>query len=180
MLRLAIIAAMDAHGLLANEQGIPWHLPTDIAHFRARAQDRWLLLGRRTYEEMQGWFKPGHIPLVLTRSAASLSGPGQIVTDVSQALALAASAGAEELLCCGGAQVFTAALSVADEMELTEIDHAFPPGFRPVYFPSWDRTQWRMIHQRYYPKDEESDQPCPMTIRTYVRHESTTPQTSSL
>ena len=65
--QLTLIAAIDQNRLLANEHRIPWHLPRDIAHFRNYTKEKWLLLGRRTFEEMRGWFRAGHTPLVLTR-----------------------------------------------------------------------------------------------------------------
>ena len=47
---LTLIAAMDENRLLANEHGIPWHLPRDVAHFRdARHFASWFGLTPKEY-----------------------------------------------------------------------------------------------------------------------------------
>ena len=66
--RVIIIAAVSADGFISRGTGVPWDLPEDRAHFRRLTAGRWLLLGRRTFEEMTGWFRE-HRPLVMTRRA---------------------------------------------------------------------------------------------------------------
>ncbi len=153
---LTLIAAMDENRLLANEHGIPWHLPCDVAHFRQYTTDKWLLLGRRTFEEMRGWFRPGHTPLVLTRQHEFNTGIERTVATIEEALALAAQAGQTELVCCGGAQVYAAALPHADRLVLTLVQAAFPPGNSPVYFPKWSPREWKSISDSNHPADAEN------------------------
>ncbi|WP_172683075.1 dihydrofolate reductase [Verrucomicrobium spinosum] len=74
---LTLIAAVDENLLLATAQGIPWKLPDDVAHFRAYCAGKWLLLGRHTYEDMTGWFKPDQHPLVLTSTCGYEPNPGR-------------------------------------------------------------------------------------------------------
>src|SRR5688500_19799474 len=73
---VTLIAAHSENGVIAKGGRLPWHLPDEIAHFRAYCQGKWLLLGRRTWDEMQGWFRPGQTPVVVTRNA-SLRVPGR-------------------------------------------------------------------------------------------------------
>ncbi|MEI6536777.1 MAG: dihydrofolate reductase [Verrucomicrobiaceae bacterium] len=181
--QLTLIAAMDENRLLANEHGIPWHLPRDVAHFREYTKDKWLLLGRRTFEEMRGWFRTGHVPLVLTRQKhdrgkgilplseqgqdALATNPLRTVATIEEALTLAAQAGQTALVCCGGAQVFSAALPHADRLVLTLVQAAFPPGKNPVYFPQWSPFEWTIISESYYPSD--ADNACAMRLITLAR-----------
>ena len=67
-MKLSMISAM-AHGRVigTGHGGIPWHLPRDVKHFREYTQGKHLLLGRRTFEEMLGWFTD-HPPIVLTHN----------------------------------------------------------------------------------------------------------------
>lgn len=164
---LTLIAAMDENRLLANEHGIPWHLPRDVAHFREYTKDKWLLLGRRTFEEMRGWFREGHTPLVLTRQHDYTPKIGRAVVTVVEALALAAHAGQTELVCCGGAQVFSAALSHADRLVLTRVQATFPPGTSPVYFPQWSPHEWEITSEATCPTDPGNA--CAMRIITLAR-----------
>lgn len=147
---------MDENRLLANEHGIPWHLPRDVAQFREYTKDKWLLLGRRTFEEMRGWFTGGHMPLVLTRQNDFIPGIGHAVATIEEALTLADRAGQAELVCCGGAQIYSAALPHADHLVLTLVQGTFPSGSAPVYFPLWQGDEWKIVSEKTYPRDSEN------------------------
>jgi dihydrofolate reductase len=142
---LTLIAAMDENRLLADARRIPWNLPRDVAHFREYCANKWLLLGRTTYEEMDGWFRPGHVPLVLSSRCGWDPEIGRVVSSVPQAMATAEAAGQKELVCIGGGQVFAAALPYADKMLLTQVQGGVTPKGRPVYFPQWDPSQWEDV-----------------------------------
>lgn len=151
--RVVLIAAVSREGVLAVGGRIPWHLPRDVAHFRARAAGRWLLLGRRTYEQMGGWFRPGQVPLVLTRQPGYAVPEGRAVGSVAEALALAAEAGAAELLVCGGGEVYAAALPWADEVILTTVEGEFAG---EIYFPLLEKAAWRLVEREEFPADAEN------------------------
>jgi dihydrofolate reductase len=152
MPRLTLIAAVSADGFISRNRGVPWDLPADRAHFRANTKGRWLLLGRRTYEEMLGWFQPGHHPLVLSRDAVFRVDPGQKVASVDQALALAEQAGQEEVMVCGGGQIYAAALPRATKLILTHVDHRLGQG---IPFPTISPQQWQEIAHQEHPADAE-------------------------
>ncbi len=153
---MALIAVMDEGRLIASNHGIPWHLPRDVAYFRDQAKDQWLLVGRTTYEEMVDWFRGGHWPLVLSGSCGWDPPLGQVVASVPQALALAAAAGHELLVCLGGGAVFASALPYADELWLTQVATKLPPGEEPVYFPQWDEADWTEFEGESFPADDEN------------------------
>ncbi len=153
---LTLIAAMDENRLLANEHGIPWHLPRDVVHFREYTTDKWLLLGRRTYQEMRGWFREGHMPLVLTHQREFIPNIGRSVATIEEALTLAEQAGQTELVCCGGAQVYATALPLADRMVLTRVQSTFLPEKIPVYFPHWSPHEWKIISDLAHSADSEN------------------------
>jgi dihydrofolate reductase len=163
---LTLIAATDENGLLADEGGIPWHLPKDIAHFRRYTQGKWLLLGRRTFEEMRGWFKD-HTPLVLSSTCGYDPDIGHVVASVPQALALAQSAGQSELVCCGGAQTYAAALPYADRLVLTQVHHRFTPQSQAAYFPAWQPGEWQLHDRTELGQDAENE--WSMSVQTLVR-----------
>lgn len=151
---LTLIAAVDENLLLATAEGIPWKLPDDVAHFRTYCAGKWLLMGRRTFEEMTGWFKPDQHPLVLTTACGTDPHPARCVASVPQALALAGTAGATELVCIGGGQTFAASLPYATKLVITHIHHDFPPGPSPVYFPAIDAALWVPVSRQEHDIDE--------------------------
>jgi dihydrofolate reductase len=146
---LTLIAVISADGCISTGTGVPWRLPRDQEHFRAATRGQWLLLGRRTYEEMLGWFKD-HRPLVLTRNAAYLPPVGQPVASVQEALRLAAEGGVAELFVCGGGDTYAAAMPYADRLLLTHVDAELGGG---VPFPEVDPAVWQMTEHEDFPAD---------------------------
>ena len=45
----AVVAATDA-GVIGRDGDLPWHLPEDLAHFRAVTTGSTVVMGRRTWE----------------------------------------------------------------------------------------------------------------------------------
>ena len=164
-LRLILIAAVSRNGVLSSGGKIPWHMPGDIAHFRRRTAGGWLLMGRTTYEQMTGWFKSGQVPVVLTRQIDYEVPGGWAVSSLEEAMSIAAKHEVKELLVCGGAQVYTAALPWADEVILTTLD-AEMEGDR--WFPEMRESEWGVADAKVFPADYENA--WSMTIRRMVRH----------
>jgi dihydrofolate reductase len=147
---LTLIAAVSADGFISRGTGVPWDLPVDRAHFRSYTRDKWLLLGRRTYEEMQGWFQPGHHPLVLTHDPRLLVPNGQVVASVPEALRLADRQ--RELVCCGGAEAYQAAMCHAHRLIVTQVHQILGSG---LAFPKISKQDWEPVSRRSQAMDTE-------------------------
>ena len=134
-----------------DKGGIPWRLPRDTEHFRGYTRDKFMLLGRRTFLEMAGWFTTQR-PIVLTTNA-SFTAPGALVAgSVPGAIALAEAEGADELVVSGGASVYAAALPVSNRLILTMIDAAIPG---VAFFPDYEASgSWKTLSSRSFPPDE--------------------------
>lgn len=162
---LTLIAAVSSDGFVSRGQGVPWDLPLDKAHFRAYTEDKWLLLGRRTYQEMLGWFKPGHHPLVLTRSRQLefVSDPlARVVHSVSQALLMAQKQ--PELVCCGGAEVYAESMAYAQRLVITRVHDFLGSG---LLFPAISPREWEPVSRQSHGQDD--DHVCAFDIVTYQR-----------
>lgn len=152
---MTALVLVAAHGrtleLGANKQ-LLWHLPEDLAHFKALTLGKPVLMGRKTWESLPPRFRPlpGRRNLVLTRGAA-LAG-AETVRSLDEALALCASE--PELCVIGGAEVYAQALPRAARLELTEIDAEFPqadcffpPYPRPASLPPWQRAANGLLYR---------------------------------
>ena len=142
--RVILIAAVSADGFISRGSGVPWDLPEDRAHFRRLTAGQWLLLGRRTFDEMLGWFRDHH-PLVLTRRPLPSPWQDVAVTSVTEAVERANRSGARELWVCGGASAYAEALPLADELVLTRVDDLLGNG---TPFPQIDPAQWQVIQKK--------------------------------
>lgn len=141
---IALVAAMDAAGLIGVGGGLPWHLPADLARFRALTLRQVVVVGRRTYESIPNRL-PQRTVFVLSRDDAF--DPEQtetfVFSDLGRAFAQAAD-WQRDVFIIGGADVFAQALPLADVLHLTRIRHTFPAGEGAVYFPRWDEAAWRL------------------------------------
>ena len=115
-LKVSMISAMARDRVIGTgEGGIPWKLPRDSVHFRSYTANRHMLLGRSTYEEMEGWFKT-QIPIILTRQEDYQPNEGYVANSVQGAIQMARNAGESELVVSGGASIYKAALPHADKL----------------------------------------------------------------
>lgn len=154
---LTLIAALDEDDAIGrSDGGLPWHLPDESAHFRAACAGKWLLVGRRTFEEMDGWFQQDHRIVVLTRhlppipAATGTTEVPRTAGTVPEALALARQAHADEIMVIGGARTYAAALPFADRLVLSRI------GLRSgasVRFPPVDRAEWSLVQSQPTSRD---------------------------
>lgn len=168
-MKISMIAAHDSNRLIGSHSRIPWHLPRDQQHFRAYTANKSLLLGRRTCDEMLGWFSD-HRPIVLTRNAnyAPPGAPDNLVlaSSIGEAVDRARAAGEEELVVCGGAQIYQLALPVADRLVITQIHAQFEGD---SYFPAYSGENWRLVSRQDVAADAEN--PFPLSFVEYQRRE---------
>ncbi|WP_442961618.1 dihydrofolate reductase [Pseudoclavibacter sp. 13-3] len=66
---IGLIWAQDRHGVIGAEGGMPWHVPEDLAHFKAVTMGAPVIMGRRTWDSLDPRFRPlpGRRNIVVTR-----------------------------------------------------------------------------------------------------------------
>lgn len=146
---VTLVAAVARNGVIGDGADIPWRLPGEQAQFKALTLGHVLLMGRTTYESI-GRPLPGRTTVVLTRDAGWSPGPGGegvlVAHDLAAALALADGLPGEVMV-VGGAQVYAAALPVADAQVLTEVP------LEPecdVHYPPVDAEEWaEVLRERF-------------------------------
>ena len=141
-MHISIIAAMDKHRVIGQDNQLPWHLPADLQFFKKITHGKPIVMGRKTYQSI-GRPLPGRRNIVVS-SQRDLRAPGcEIYHSLEQALC--ATQDAEEVMVIGGATIFGQALDRADRMYLTLIDQAFEGD---TFFPVWDKAKWRETQRK--------------------------------
>ncbi len=132
---VTLVAAIARNGVIGVDGGLPWHLPDDLRRFKELTLGHVLVMGRKTYESI-GHPLPGRTTIVVTRSPSwdSAAAEVRVAGSVSDAIEAAAALD-DEVFVVGGAQVYAAALPLADRLELTWVD-AEPEG--DTTFPELD------------------------------------------
>jgi dihydrofolate reductase len=133
----SLIVAMSRNGVIGRDNGMPWHLPADLAHFKRITLGHPVIMGRRTRESI-GRALPGRRNIVVSRTTGFVAPGAEVVATLDDAWR--AVAGSDEAFVIGGAQLYAAALPAADRIYLTEIDAEIPGD---TTFPPFDRAGWR-------------------------------------
>jgi dihydrofolate reductase len=157
---VTLIALVSKDGYISSGIGVPFDLPVDKQHFRNYTAGKWLLLGRRTYCEMMGWFRD-QVPLVLSRDETFQPAFGHRVASVDEAIGLAKIMGQSELVVCGGGGAYAASISSSEKLVITRVERSLGGGVR---FPPFEQDSgWQMKSREAY------SGPPPFAIEVYSR-----------
>ncbi len=181
---ISLIVAMDRNRLIGRNGELPWRLPNDLKHFKRTTLGKTVLMGRKTWDslgrplpERENWVltrdagfaaegarvfhdldtalaahaaeRPA--PLSLTPPSAPPMvppSPAERERDIGRP---AADLGSGELMVIGGAELYRQVLPKATRLYLTEVDAAVDGD---AWFPLFDRTQWRAVHEESHQPDE--------------------------
>lgn len=136
--RLSLIAAVAANGVIGSDNALPWRLPEDLKRFKALTLGHPVIMGRRTHESI-GRPLPGRRNIVISRNAAYRAEGCEVAASLGEAINACISAD-DEIFVIGGAQIYAAAMPLAQRLYLTEIRREFPGDAR---FPAIDRIGWQ-------------------------------------
>ena len=143
--KIVFVAALGRNRAIGLNGRLPWRLPGDLAHFRRATLGKPLIVGRKTWEGLDG-FLPQREMIVVSRRNASLAEGALQADSPAAALQLgrerALALGAGEVCVLGGGELFAALLPAADAMVLTWVE-AEPEA--DVWFPAFRPEDWREI-----------------------------------
>ena len=119
------VVAMDKNNCIGKGNALPWHISTDLKHFKAITQGGVLIMGRKTLESM-GRALPNRVNWVITRDPSWQFKGVKVAHSIEEALdgALTDVQHAEKssLFIIGGGEIFNQTLAIADRLELTHVD----------------------------------------------------------
>lgn len=120
--RIGMVWAEAHCGVIGARGGMPWHVPEDLAHFKAVTLGSPVVMGRRTWESLPERFRPlpGRHNIVVTRNEEWADAGADRAGSLDDALALVADA--EWVWIIGGGALFREGLRAADRIEVTELD----------------------------------------------------------
>lgn len=166
-MQIVLVAAIGENNVIGVDGRLPWHISSDLKHFRALTLDKPVVMGRKTYESI-GKPLDRRTNIVVSRSLARVGAGVVIATSIDAALAFARSdaekRGAKEIMAIGGGDIFSALMPRADRLEITHV-HASPDG--DSFFPPIDPQLWEERSSREIaagPNDSAA-----FRIATYVR-----------
>jgi dihydrofolate reductase len=160
-LTLSIIVAFDENRLIGANNQLPWHLPADLKQFKSITMGHHMIMGRKTFESI-GKPLPGRTSVIISRNANFRAEGTIVVHSLKEAVDYCRHQ--DEVFVIGGAQIFTAALEMADKLYLTRIHHHFEGD---TYFPEISENEWVETEHKYHEADEKN--PWPFSFMIYTR-----------
>jgi len=137
-MKLHLIYARAANGVIGARNALPWHLPQDLAHFKKLTLGCPVIMGRKTWDSLPPRFRPlpGRLNVVITRQAHWRESGAQSACSLEDALTQCAAH--DHVWVIGGASIYEQALPLAHSAEVTEIEQAFEgDAFAPTLGEGW-------------------------------------------
>ncbi|WP_439518386.1 dihydrofolate reductase [Hydrogenophaga sp.] len=137
--RLHLILARASNGVIGRDNQLPWHLPEDLAHFKRTTLGSPVIMGRKTWDSLPARFRPlpGRTNIVVSRDPDWRAEGALRAGSVQEAAALC-PAGTTDAWVIGGAQIYAAAMPLAQSAVVTEIAQAFEgDAHAPTFGSEW-------------------------------------------
>lgn len=131
---ISLIVAMDANRLIGKEGWMPWNLKEDLQHFKQVTLNQHILMGRTTFEGL-GKPLPHRFTYVLTRNDLSYPYENVKVVHDFKKLCEQYQNSEEQLIICGGAQIYEMAMPFVSEMWISLVEGDYEGD---TYFPAYD------------------------------------------
>lgn len=143
-MRLNLIFAVAANGVIGRDGGLPWPaFPEDMRYFKKVTTGHSVIMGRKTWESIPKQYRPlpDRINVVVSGTKGTEHFPGAIMTNgVRHAISICSVPSMEEVFVIGGEGVFRDTIAVADRLLVTEIDQEFEGN---VFAPEIDPKNWQ-------------------------------------
>jgi len=126
---LSLIVAAAENNVIGKDNGLIWHLPADLKHFKTLTTGHPIVMGRRTFQSI-GKALPNRRNVVITHNPAFCAEGCECYSDIADALeALRAET---EVFIIGGGTLYNALWEKADRLYLTRGPN--PGGGEHVFF----------------------------------------------
>lgn len=163
MSQISIIAAIDRQRAIGFQNKLLFWLPNDLKQFKALTTGHAIIMGRKTFESLPKGALPNRRNIVLSTNPNTAC-PGAEVFD-SLRKALDSCTADEQVFIIGGASIYEQAITLADQLCLTEIDATASQA--DAFFPEISPTQWHEKSRDAHLPDEKH--PCSYAFVCYVR-----------
>ena len=159
---ISIIVAIAQNRAIGYKGDLIYHLSADLKRFKALTTGHTVIMGRKTFQSLPKGALPNRRNIVLTRQQGISFEGTEVFTSITEALAHCTPD--EKVYVIGGAQIYSQALELADELEITLV-HATPRE-ADTFFPDYNANErWKLVNREDHDPDEKN--PYPYSFLTY-------------
>ena len=133
----SIIAAIGKNNELGKDNKLIWNLPNDLKFFRKTTNGKTIIMGRRTFESLNGLLPNRHH--VVLSSSNNFPKEVEVYKDLKTLLEHFNQVN-EELFVIGGSSIYKLFLPFCDKLYLTEIEAECNSA--DAYFPVFNRCDY--------------------------------------
>ena len=140
-MKLHLILARSANGVIGKDGVMPWHLPEDLANFKKVTLGKPVIMGRKTWDSLPAAFKPlpERLNIVITRQKGWAAEGAKTANSLFDAMGMCPLDGNAWVI--GGAEIYKLAMPLAVSAVVTEIDAEFEGDtLAPKFGPGWKET----------------------------------------
>lgn len=140
-MKLHLIFARAANGVIGSNNTLPWHLPEDMAHFKRTTLGCPVIMGRKTWDSLPPKFRPlpGRLNVVVTRQPDWHAEGAMCAHSLPEAMALCPAD--SDAWVIGGAEIYAQALPLASTAVVTDIEASYEgDAYAPQFGPEWIET----------------------------------------
>jgi dihydrofolate reductase len=154
---ISLVAAASSNNTIGLNNQLIWHLPNDMQFFKNLTWGMPVIMGRKTFESINNKPLPGRCNIVVSHKLSKVQHTHvTIANTLPEAIAIAGATDAKEVFVVGGAEIYAAALPMANKMYITRI-HAQIKG--DTFFPVFDKEEWLKIKNQNFLADEKHTYP---------------------
>lgn len=148
---ITIIAAIDINNGIGKDNQLIWYLPADLKRFKTKTTGHHIIMGRKTFESI-GKPLPNRTTIVISRNNNFQIPEGCVLVDsLKEALTVASNDPSPFIV--GGAEIYKAAMPIAEKLEITYVHHSFDID---TYFPIINTNIWKEVSREDFKADEKN------------------------
>ncbi len=139
MPQIILIAAIDKNNAIGCQNKLIYHLPNDLKRFKDITTGHTVLMGRKTFESLPKGALPNRRNIVLSKSLNTAYPNTELFRSIEEALLNCKED--EMIYVIGGEQIYKATISMANLLEITEIENETKDA--DAFFPNIDKVIWK-------------------------------------
>jgi len=148
-----MIAVVGKNFELGKNNRLLCHLPADLKRFKTITSGYPVIMGDKTWESLPIKPLPNRRNIVITLNKNANYEHCELVHTIEDTVTLVENE--EKAFIIGGATIYKLFIDSIDTLYLTHVDANFDDA--DVFFPNVDFTQWKLIEEEVYEKDEKNE-----------------------
>ena len=154
IMRVNLIFARAANGVIGRDGTLPWHLPEDMAYFKRMTAGCPVIMGRKTYDSI-GKPLPNRLNIVISRSKDLKIEGCTVASSLQDAIEIAKNeSDKDEVFVIGGEKIYNLAENLATKLYLTKVDASLDGD---AFFNLKPYENWKLLSSLSYQKDEKNE-----------------------